>query len=655
MIFDSPEAVVKAVGQRNEDMELLRTRFETDYNLLKLTPYTAPDSGYEEYTSPRPRNYFDKVLDGLNRAELQIAIKLAEDVKKEEEDAASIGELFLFGALNDIDRQLRNKGEPSLRKSLGWHIAARGWETMRCLVYVPEGEEEVVFDVMPWDPLHTTWENGSRGLVWAAYTRWATAAEVKDEYDIEVSAKLTRIIDVWDRDDNAVVVGNEWGKEPKGHQIGHVPVHISAVGSMPTINRDQTLTQESSLMQDSTMEDRGDSVFTAARKVYEARNKHVSQLMDMHQRAVLGSLKVYSKDGKKGVPTGIHRIWQAIKLNRGNEEEVEPFLMPDPPVSTGPLMSILDQDLEMSTLPYPLSYGGTQDPMSGRALAMLTDATKSNYNPRTEALANGYTWLCEELLTQFADRIKKPATMRGFKGFEEGASYFSQQIEPSQIDKGWFISVQVEPRLPRDQESEILMAIQATTARPGQEALLSMQTAREDILKLRDPHAESQKTLAEMGTAHPKVIEARIVAALRERGEDDAADVIEGMGQQPAGPAPGPEGVPGAPPSPNGRTQIPPEAQQLIRVILKVLEEAGRDDLAAKFVNAVESREAPEPEDAQQIYQILIQAGEDQAAAAFEFAVVPQGPQGPQGPPAPQGPPGPPVPQVRQGPPVPQG
>jgi hypothetical protein len=625
MIFDSPEAAIAAVAKRNEDMELLRTRFETDYDLLKLTPYTAPEKGYEEYTSPRPRNYFEKVLDGLNRAEIQIAIKLAEGAKKTEEDAASTGELFLFGALNDIDRGLRNKGEPTLRKSLGWFIAARGWSAMRALVYVPEGEEDVVFDVMPWDPLHTTWEQGARGLVWAAYTRWATAAEIKDEYKIEVNANLTRIIDIWDRDDNAVIVGNEWAKTPKAHEIGHVPVNIAAVGSMPTITRDQTLSQGSSPIQDSTMEDRGDSVFTAARTVYKARNKHVSQLMDLHTRAVLGSLKIFSKDGKKGLRDDLHRIWQIIKLNRSNEEDIVPFEMPDPPESTGPLMSILEQDLEMSTLPYPLSYGGTQDPMSGRALAMLTDATKSNYNPRTEALATGITWLCEELLGQFADRIKKPTTMQGFRGFEEGATYFSQQIEPKEINKGWFISVQVEPRLPRDQESEILMAIQATAARPGQEALLSMQTAREDILKLRDPNAESQKALAELGTAHPKVIEARIVKALRERGEDDAADVIEQMGQQPGGPPPGPEGAPEGPTSPNGSAEIPPQAQELIYAILEALAQAGRDDLAAAFTSAVESRQPPPPEVAKEIHRTLIRAGKDEIADAFEDALAPQG------------------------------
>jgi hypothetical protein len=282
---------------------------------------------------------------------------------------------------------------------------------------------------------------------------------------------------------------------------------------------------------------------------------------------------------------------------------------------------------------------------------MLTDATKSNYTPRTEALATSYVWLGEELLSQFKDKITKPATMRGFKGFEENASYFSQQIKPEEIDKGWFITVQVEPKLPRDLESEILMAIQATSSRPGQQALYSMGTAREDILKMRDPHSEELKSLAEIGMAHPKVIEARIVAALRERGEDNAADVIENLGAEaspgvagppgagaPPGAAgapiegeppipgapPGPGGPPGlgTPPSPNGARQpLPPEAQQLVIEVLRVLDDAGRDDLAQAITKAVQSGQPAPPQLAEAILQVVVGRGEMQVAQMFAEAL----------------------------------
>jgi hypothetical protein len=634
VIFDTPGDVISAVSDLQSDMSLLYARFEEDYDLVRGTLYESEEKGYESYTSPTPRNYFEKIMDGLNRAEIQIAIKLGETATDKDKQAASIGELFLYGALNDIDRQLRNKGEPRLRKSLGWLIGARGWCCMRALVYVPEDEENVIFDVMPWDPLHTVWEQGDNGLVWAAYTRWVTPTQAKDEWDIDTNEKLTRVIDVWDRHDNAIIVGSEWdhSKPPTAHNIGHVPVYVSAVGSMPTITRDVGVVGYGGTapIQDSTLEDRGDSIFTASRKLYKARNRHVSQLMDMHKRGVVGSVIFASEDGKKSLPHDIHRAWQAIKLKFGREE-IKPIEMPAPPESTGPLLSIMDRDIEMSTLPYPMAYGGADQPFSGRALAMLTDATKSNYTPRTEALATSYVWLTEELLSQFKDKITKPATMRGFKGFEESSPYFSQEVKPEEIDKAWFITVQVEPKLPRDQESEILMAIQATSARPGQQALYSMGTAREDILKMRDPHAEEQKALAEIGLSHPKVIEARIVAALRARGENDAADVIEKMEAEgpPTGAAGPPPGSAGAPPSPNGdQQQIPPEAQQLIREILRVLTDAGRNDLAQAFTETVQSRQPAPPELAEAILEVAVQRGETQVAEIFAEALGVQPQQG---------------------------
>jgi hypothetical protein len=638
MIFATPGQAINAIETKQTEMNELRKRFEEDYDLVRGSEYEAA-SGYESYTSPAPQNYFHKVTDGLNRAELQIAIKLNEGANKEEDEAASTGELFLFGALNDIDRGLRNRGEPRLRNSLGWFIDARGWVAMRALVYVPDGEQDLVFDVVPWDPLHTTWEQGDRGLIWAAHTRWVSPQALKDEWGIDTEARLTRVIDVFDREDNAVIVGSEWehAKPPTPHEIGHTPVFVGAVGAMPTVTRAADVMTQTPSTNDSTLEDRGDSVFAAVRKIYEPRNKHVSRLMDMHKRGMTGSLVHYSPDGKKEIKGDPYRVFQAIKAIFG-KEKIEPLVMPDPPDSTGPLLSILDQDIAQSTLPYPLAYGGTDDALSGRALAMLSDATRSIYNPRTEMLGWAYTWLCEEMLAQFAAQ-EKASTMRGFKGFEEDAPYFSQNIKPTEIDKGWFISVQVEPRLPRDQESEILMTVQATQAAPGKEPPLSMQTAREDILKLRDPHAEQQKVLAEMGMTLPPVVQARVVAALRARGEDDAADTVEQLGQegrvppgQPTGPQPGPAGPqrqagapgqagaqrPAGPPAAQGQNgvqpPIAPEAQQLIREILRVVTDAQRNDLAQAFTDVVESRQPPPPELIQQIIQVAAERGEVEVA-----------------------------------------
>jgi len=96
--------------------------------------------------------------------------------------------------------------------------------------------------------------------------------------------------------------------------------------------------------------------------------------------------------------------------------------------------------------------------------------------------------------------------------------------------------------MPRDQEAEIMMAIAATSSKgQGDIPLLAKRTAREDILKIRDPDSEEGKVLAEMGMTLPPIMATQIAAALQKAGKPDLAqDVMmllnppqQGQGGQP--------------------------------------------------------------------------------------------------------------------------
>ena len=172
-LFTDAGDILKAVKYQQAEMEDLRIRMEDDFDVYKLTEYSAK-SGYESYTSTAPKNFFDKILDGVNRAALTINIRTDEGAKEDERDDANQGELFLIGALNDIDRRARFRREKALRRNIAFMACLRGWIALRCLVYIPEGEKNTIFDVLSWDPMHVTWEDGPGGLVWAAYQRKAT-------------------------------------------------------------------------------------------------------------------------------------------------------------------------------------------------------------------------------------------------------------------------------------------------------------------------------------------------------------------------------------------------------------------------------------------------------------------------------------------------
>lgn len=93
-----------------------------------------------------------------------------------------------------------------------------------------------------------------------------------------------------------------------------------------------------------------------------------------------------------------------------------------------------------------------------------------------------------------------------------------------------------------------MMSLAATSRKsPEDIPLMSKQTAREDILKMRDPDAEADKALAEMGMALPPILATQIAAALEKRGHTDLAqDVMMLLNPQQGG-------------QQGGQPQIPPE------------------------------------------------------------------------------------------------
>jgi len=562
-MFDTEAEITTAIKDKESDLSALYDRMVEDFDLFTMTEYEPKDDagtvrkGYQSYTTSQPRNFFDKVLDGLNRAELTIQIMLPEKATKDEQEKASDGELYLFGALNAIDRRLAQRGEPPLRESLGHFMCLRGLFGVRVLVYVPSGKDETIFDVVPLDPLHLTWETGPEGLIWAAYKRKATKAQIQSEYEVEIKGKDAEVIDFWDTERNGVLIEDVFAKRPTVHNIGHVPILIRFIGSMPTMSSKDFA---------STIEYQGDSVWSACRKLYEPYNKYVSTVMDKHVASTTGSLLHWSEDGANKIEGDPYRTHKIVPLVYG-KEDLKPLVLPASPPEAGAILAIISNDIQQSTLPYPLAYGGTQQAMSGTALSVLSDATRSVYSPRTGAMAQAYTWICEELLKQFVQKGNKTVELQGYKEDD----FFYVKAGPETINPDWFVSVRVEPRMPRDEEKEIMMALAATQKRgPEDIPLLSKQTARENILMIRDPASEENRALSEMGKALPPIMATNIAAALKAQGENDLAEQVM-MLLRPTPPK-------------QGGTQLPPK---LVEAIVAVLTKVGEKELAAGFLQAL--------------------------------------------------------------------
>src|SRR3990167_2597711 len=152
-----------------------------------------------------------------------------------------------------------------------------------------------------------------------------------------------------------------------------------------------------------------------------------------------------------------------------------------------------------------------------------------------------YSWLSEQLIAQFAAK-GRPQTM---KGFEKNGKFFQMEIKPKQINKGWFINVQVVPKIARDLESDIQTAVMSVSPiGPAGDRLLSFQSAREDIMQIRNPDAEKDKILLEKGESLPPIIAMQIAAQFEKIGRHDIALQIQAL-LNPAGAGAGPAPPPG--------------------------------------------------------------------------------------------------------------
>ena len=619
-LFSDPGEILQAVKYQQSEMEDLRTRMEDDFDIYKLTEYPAK-AGYESYTSTAPKNFFDKILDGINRAALTINIRTDEGAQEDERDSANQGELFLIGALNDIDRRARFRREKALRRNIAFMACLRGWIALRCLVYIPEGEKNTVFDVLSWDPMHVTWEDGPGGLVWAAYQRKSTKSQIHAEYGYINEGQDALVTDFWTREKNCILVNGEFIKEPMEHMIGHVPVFIGNVGDMPDIQQKDFTGQ--TLRSNNTLEYQGESVWSTARDIIEPRNKYISQLMDTAKRSVAGSLVHKSKAGDKKIKGDPYASFQEIVIEEG--EEIYPLELPSAPPETAAILGAIDHDWQQSTLPYPLAYGGTQAAESGRALAIRIEATRSAYSPRTHLLRESYQWLCEEVLGQFANPKRKNKAVE-LHGESNEMSFFQVTKKPTDIKEDWIVDVIVEPRLPRDEAEEINMSIAATrSGGSGGHPLMAISSARRDILKLKNPDLEEQRVLAEMGKALPPIMNRRIAAAMASEGDEEGAEILmnwinsQEQGAQAAptdmsGQPTGPAGPAGATPQRSGPTS---EETQLIEAVMTVLVEAGRQDLAQELAQALDGSAPPRDGLLDEIINVLQNSGAGELAQAL--------------------------------------
>ena len=225
--------ITAQVATKESELEDRTNRQDRDYARWQMETTNEKDGLRDndiDIVSNGLRTFADEVHSKLASAEMTIAVRIAEAEGDDNRDDVGKLERLLQFALEKGDERLISLLYPPLRDFTIWCASIRGWVAGRFLV--KKDGDDVVFDLMPWDPRWVTYEVGK----WRAYKTFRSKDELEDEYKKKISISShwfnpfsktpdnLAVIDYWKYEKegvtNAVVCNNTFLKEPKRHDSG---------------------------------------------------------------------------------------------------------------------------------------------------------------------------------------------------------------------------------------------------------------------------------------------------------------------------------------------------------------------------------------------------------------------------------------------------
>lgn len=500
-------------GFNNDTVQVsLRKRWDGDFNLYRLEPYDA-GRGYVSYTSNAPRVFADRVLTRLFKAKALIRIP-PETLTEAQRKEASMVERFLYGVYKLNDERLAAMLLPSLQAQMAWYLSLRGMVALRVFITKTEdGETDPQIRVL--DPYHLAYQEGDKGLLWAAYTRRASKEQVKEEYGSVVAQDEVTVIDYWDTKNNGVIIEGRWAKPLEPHGLDYCPIVISRVGAMPPTYHD---------VYRYTGKHLGESIYASTRGLFPILNKTMSDLLTVVRRGVKVPLGIWSSDGQATLDEDIWQVDKAALIPLRSDIKIAPIMEPSMPRDASALVNMVLGDIQRGNYAY-LTYGQVETRLSGYAINQLRESEEAvtAYAIRSMEITDEMS--CRMLLDQFrrGDGFK-PVEVRGRTSTNRPFGYPEKiKIRTTDIKPGWHPEVRIELSLPEDEPQRFIMANQA---RQGERPLLSDRTIREKMLLVDDPDLEEQLIDLEFGKNIPLVKLQRMFDAYMVEGRPDLAEYV---------------------------------------------------------------------------------------------------------------------------------
>ena len=456
---------------------------------------------------------------------------------EDREEVAKLERLFVF-AFDKADERLRRLVLPPFRESALWYSVIRGCPAARILVY--KSGKNVIFDFLPLDPRHLTYDVGEDGFLWVAYKMFKSKALLEAEYDFKAPKENdNEVLDWWKFEEegkviNAVVCGNEFLKPEELLEIPSMPFVIAPVPTRPPVAKDDGAGY-------------GESLLAPIRGVNAIRNRFAS-IVASHANLMANQALINYKaqggaevKGTSNVPGGV------IELPMGlNRLEASPMREISPTVTS--MLAWLSDQVERGLLP-KIPVGSP--PPSGTLYNLAQEAGNKIFNPQLRNLSYFYQDVCrlvEEQLIAGGIKVKVQT--------EKKRKYFEAEVKPVDLKKSHIIKVEFTAQTPWTQLDTYAVADMAKRLGVPEGYIW------EYILKFPDPKGLQDLSAIEMFENSPIGAMKRAVEALMKRGDTEAATslirMMDAMEMQ-QGTAPG--APPGSPPLEPEEPEVPPTVE----------------------------------------------------------------------------------------------
>ena len=466
-VVEDKRKEMKPIFDRNDEDEKLY--FLDPYKMKKLPPQQAKDmDGVANITLPDPQLYINKAIALLGGLDMQRTVKGRDMTDKQTTKV----EEFLDDIYYIIDERLVKRGLLGLDGFTNEQDCVRGRIPARACIRISK-EGNFIPDVLPLDArcfacdFAYDEDKDEVDMVWGAPWFMRSKAQIEREYGEEhgkgIGSKPVEVVDVWNSKKNIVFIDKKIVREQE-NTYGYPPFVQSIVpfGSM--------------FSTEGAAKHQGESLLWPSRELWKEKNAIATILKTLTIEALRGGLQLESEEGMKRAkpkesPYGAEKV-NPVEKGGG----YKPMPINDIKNATRLLYSIIETGLQRAGFT-ALDYGSLTFPLSAIAVTKLTIARNDIMLPRIQAKAVFRQSLSRMIINQCIQlnktfKLGQPGNQNSYSKGDLKGDY--------QINYHFFA------------ESKEQTAADLAIANAAQD-ILSPDTIRRDVLKLKDPDGEEAK------------------------------------------------------------------------------------------------------------------------------------------------------------------